>query len=70
MFFDAFVGVHCVIIMNAVWEKRAKGLETRTGAVKIYPLYYFEINTCFFPGSNSNNNVTVIFRNICLIEAD
>jgi len=64
--FCAFVGAHCVRIMNVVWDKQAEGLETRAGAVKIYPLvlfsYYVEINArVFFSGSN--NKVTVIFRN-------
>jgi len=72
MFFGAFVGVHCVRIMNVVWDKRAEGLETRGEAVKIYPLvlffYYAEINTCFFRGSN--NKATVIIRNIFMATAD
>lgn len=71
MFFGAFVGVYCVRIMNVVWDKRAEGLETRAGAVKIYSLvlflYYVEINACFFPGSN--NKVTAIFRNIFMTAA-
>lgn len=71
MFFGAFVGVHCVSIMNVVWDKRAEGLETRAGAVKIYPLMLFlryaEINTCFFP--RSNNKAMVIFRNIFMATA-
>lgn len=41
MVFGAFVGVHCVRIMNVVWDKRAEGLETRARAVKIHPLVLF-----------------------------
>lgn len=52
MFFGAFVAVHCVRIMNVVWDKRAEGLETDARAVKIYPLVLFlynvEINTFVF----------------------